>query len=360
MQQPTQSRKLLIRNGFLVLVLILSLISSFATGYFVHGLLTSQTTKPYLPENRTNRIPISTSPLTPTPASEDPQLSTQFLPGKFYFNDTIFVIARNTQRQTLIATAARTEQDSAFEQSSRVSYFDGNAWHRVSTQQSHPDATIVSNKIIRKWELMIDPSRVLKESVQGEMMIDGITASFVSDTFTNEIVMRSLPGYTKLMSVTSGKIRIGTQEIPADILYSRIYSLNAADIQFYNEPLGLTTDWIAFWASDGSFYHVDATKVEKPTSIYQTHQIAVRKDAVGNVNKTFTVTVQRDTNTPPSNYNISLPTPITATIELTNRTSVNKAPNNSFDWYMSTVDGVLTREDGSKISGFGLAEYIHN
>ena len=126
-------------------------------------------------------------------------------------------------------------------------------------------------------------------------------------------------------------------------------------MQFYGSPIGITTHWLAFWDDNGNVYHVDSTTVDEPTDKYQTHQFGVMVDAAGRVIKTFDVSVNIENGNPPSAYQIKLGSPINKNLVFNIGKSINKAPNNSFNLFMSEGTG---QTDG--INGYGIVEYIHH
>lgn len=361
-QKNSSSRQ--VSKFFIIIVVIFGFITTFASGYFLARLLSSE-------QNVTTGSTDSQTKITPTikiaisayPTSNNPEIvqdSTKFLPGKHYFDDTIMIITKDKPQISLVATVTRAEQENNYAQNTRVSYFDGNNWTRKSASKTTVDSTIVSNSLVKSWNTTIDLSRVLKQTAQGEITINNTSLSFSTGLLQNEIGIRSLPGYTKFMSQGSGTLTMNGVTHQAYILYTRIYSLNASEMQFYNQPFGVTTDWVAFWDAQGNFYHIDATSVDKPTQIYQTHQLGVVEDKNGAVAKTFSLSINRDAKNPPTQYTVSMNSPVVSTLNF-NRISINnKAPNGSFSWYMGNIEGSVKTNNGETLQGVGIVEYIHN
>lgn len=338
----------------LILLLILGFIICFITGFFLNPLLSNQT--------KTDKTTSNVKPL-PTPVidktNETAQEITKFLPGKAYFDDTVMLVSKKDPAVSLIATATRNQQEKGYVQNTRVSVFDGKSWARKTGQATTDTSTIVSGTIVKNWTTETDPSRVLKEKSSGEINLNDLQIKFSTNTLQNEISVRSQPGYTKFMSNGEGTLTINNQSYPAYVLYTRIYSLNASEIQFYDQPFGLTTDWVAFWDENGNFYHVDTTSVSKPTDIYKTHKLGVMETNTGSVLKTFAVTTTRDQITPPDKYTFNLQNPVDVTLNLERLNSLNKAPNNSYKWFVGQVKGTATL-NGQTINGVGIVEYINN
>jgi len=329
----------------LIFVLILGFVTSFIAGFGMSSLIKQSV--PSVAETPTpSIIPVVQKPPT-------------LQAGNHYFDDTIILVTKDAPRVNLIASVTRKEQGDNFLENTRVSYFNGSSWVREMNAQTISDATIVGNALIGKWNITFDPSRVLKQDVQGTIQIKNNQLDFSTGTLQNEMVIRSLPGYTKFMSEGSGTIKINGEARSVYVLYTRIYSQNADDIQTYSTSLGLTTHWVAFWDANGNFYHIDTTSVDKPTQIYQTHQLAVAKDVDGRIAKVFQTIVHHDQQSPPISYDISLPSPIGEQLNVSRVNGINKAPNGSYVWYMGNIEGTIDGREGKR-TGIGLVEYIHD
>lgn len=280
----------------------------------------------------------------------DSDESTLFLPGKHYFDDTIILISKNEPHYTLVATANRSEtNDAKYIQGTRISFFNGNEWKRITRNDTNPDSGIKNNNLINNWTINFDNSRVLKQKIEGQLNINKTIVEFSTQVMENEIGIRSLPGYTKFMSEGDGTIIINGEPFDSYVLYTRIYSSNSSELFKYDGSIGLLTDWIAFWDNTGNFYHIDSTEVKNPIPNYQTHSIGVVKDPIGNILKTFTVDVKKDENKPPLNYEVNLGYPISNVLRFDKYNDINKAPNNSYSWHMGNI------KSGD---GIGLVEYI--
>ncbi len=337
---------------FSILVgLIVGFIATFGSGYYLSSQL------------QLENPPQATPTVSPSPTPDDfPGL----LPGtsddaaQQYFLDTIFLIEKAEPHRAVIASIGRKETDQGFLQDSRASYFNGAVWDREVTHVTTTQSGVEADTVIKKWDVKIDPSRVLREKVSGKLDIHTVQVEFTSDTLANEIGMRSLPDYTKFMSEGDGTILIDGTSIPVHILYTRIYSMDASKIQFYTEPMGVTTDWVAFWDQAGNFYHIDTTEVGQPTDIYETHQIGVWKNSVGTVAKTFQVSVARDPNPLPIEFTISLQSPISTTLRLERASLQDRSIAGKYDWFLGTATGTVTNSKGEDLQGFGIIEYIHD
>lgn len=347
------------QNVFLILFVFMGFVACFGAGVMIQRLFGGSEV------GITGPIPLvtPTPTLTEIPDSDvvEVQPGTGLEKDRVYFDDTVMLVSKEEPRRVLVASVVRNDQGGGvWQQNSRVSIFDGEKWTRKIVNGTSDGPNIVSGSLVKSWKIDFDSSRVLKQTVKGEVIADGKPISFDTGILTNEIGMRSLPGYTKFMSYGEGVMVWGGKKIPSRLVYTRIYSMNSSEIQFYTGNLGLTTDWIAFWDSEGNFYHVDKTSVDKPTEIYKTHQIAVLEDFKNkSVSKSFVVEVNRDEQTPPEKYEVNISDPIDASLSLVRGAFIDKAPSSAYKWFMGVVSGSVRTKDGEK-EGFGVEEYIRD
>ncbi len=345
-------------NIVLVVMVLFGFVSAFLGGMVLQRTIISE-------QRGTEIVPPPIVAVTPTiielPDGDvsEVQPGTGMLKDKAYFDDTVMLVSEETPRQVLVATVTRSDKGNIWQQTGRVSFFDGEKWTRKTNNGTTESSEIASSSLIKKWKIEIDPSRVLKQSVKGEVTVGTNQIGFETGLMTNEIGMRSLPGYTKFMSNGNGIIIMNGRRIPAKLIYTRIYSMNSVDIQFYSGQFGLMTDWIAFWDNEGNFYHIDKTNVVNPTEIYKTHEIGILEDKNGSVTKTFSVSVTRDNQMPPEKYEVGMATPLGVDLLLVRGGFIDKAPNGSFKWFMGTVEGTVKTKTGER-TGFGVVEYIQN
>jgi hypothetical protein len=326
-----------------ITVTLISAIGLFASGYYIKSLLSTET----------DTKKIDGKPIIPVEVNVPDYYendSTLFLPGKHYFDDTIILISKAEPHYTVVATANRSEGgDVGYVQGTRVSFYNGNDWKRVTRSDTNLDSSIKNNEYINNWTIDYDKSKVLKQKINGQLNIKNEIIGFETQVLENEIGVRSLPGYTKFMSEGDGTLTIGGKTYESYVLYTRIYSSNSSDLFTYDGNMGLLTHWVAFWDNSGNFYHIDSTEVKNPVPNYQTHSIGISKDTIGNILKTFSVSVNKDNGNPPQNYEVTLGYPNSKTIKFNKYNDINKAPNNSYSWHMGNVKGE---------NGIGLVEYI--
>lgn len=333
-------------------LIILAVISSFLGGFFVHQLL------------YTNQVPVPTptpsATVTPVPTGPDiEQITTKYPPGKHFYDEGFYVLTKDNPPVTIVLSASRLEQNGGtYLQNTRASYINGDVTARLVDSKNTNDSAIVTDKIVKKWQTTIDPSRVLREGSEIEFVLNQTDFQLATGPLTNEIAIRSLPGYTKFFSNGNGTLTFNGQIHPVHLLYYRLYSQNAVDIQFYTQPVGLTTDLVVFWDQSDNLYVIDKSQVDKPVNDYQTHQVGFVEDKSGTVSRSFNVRVTRDSLSPPDHYTFAIDN-LGVVLTLNRVKSVNKAPNENYQWYQSLVTGTV-QNSGQTLSGRGTVEYIHD
>jgi len=279
--------------------------------------------------------------------------------GQHYFSDTLVLLTKDYPKKILLVTANRMQTDNdQYTQSSAVSYYDGQTWQRQRMSATPTtQAEVTPNQLITSYQIGIEESRVTGEIISGQVMIEGQTIDFVTRRLENEMVIRSWPGYTKLLSSGEGVVTIDNQNLVVDVLYTQIYSLNDQEIQFYDTHLPLETVYVAFWDEAGNFYHVDQTLIDKPTDVYNSRQIGVWKNNAHQVSRIFQLQVEHTDSTPPNQYHINLSVPIQTTLDLAEISSISKSQLENEDWYLSLVEGEAS-SGGQIRHGFGYVEYL--
>lgn len=333
----------------ILLFILLGFITSFFSGYYLKDMLKKE--QAGIAENNLLQV------------NETAQNTTQDLSDQHYFEDSVMLIAKENPFISLILSVSRQQQINQYIQNTKVYLFDGTSWKKKSYGESVPDANIKNNFILNQWNETIDKSKVLNESINGEVMVDRHDIQFSTGTLNNEISIRSQPGNTKFMSRGVGTFLIDGKTYQAYVLYTKIYSFNAKDIAFYNDPSivssGLTTDWLAFWDDDGNFYQIDVADINHPTQSYDSHKIGIFEDNNGILAKTFDVTVTRDNNLPPKNYTITLGSPADKILKLSLLNSLDRG-DGIYKWYYGHVKGTIMKNDGKNVKGVGIVEYIQN
>lgn len=281
-----------------------------------------------------------------------------FLPDKLYFLDTVVVVSETNPRYVLALTATRGEQEDGYLQQSRLSFFDGETWTRDSLSEKTQNSAIKNNTIISRWETTIDPSRVLREQSSGEVVINDTKIAFSTGMLENEMGIRSLPYYTKFSSEGDAELSIDGVTHPARVFYTRIFSINAADVLTYDKDLHLETFWLIFWDENGNFYHIDVTDVENPIPRYTSHSLALKKQGQI-VEKSFDIKVEKDANTPPSILRFSVDTPESYVLRIERLNEFDKYPYLIGEsWIMGTVQGSSKVAESVESAGHGVMEYI--
>ncbi len=330
--------------GWFIFFVILGFISSFLSGFLIKGVVDS-----------VSPVPTTTpAPIVTTVPNPEVPFGTEFLPGKSYFSDTLIAVSKDGVSFAIAATVSRAEKETTkFAQTTKISLFNGSEWKRSSQDQTTTSSTISSNTKLKNWAVNLDPSRVLRQNVEIDLNAENHSIQISANNLQNEVLIRSLPGYTKLMSSSEGQVVIDGETIDVYLLYTQIFSLNSSEIQFYDRQLGVTTYWIAFWDAEGNFYHIDATDVQNQIDKYKSHKIGVKVSPEKAVVRSFDVSVVSDTAIDPQNIAAEIGTPIFENLNISRLNLNNKAPNTSYNWIMGTVTGEVSNR-----SGVGLFEYI--
>lgn len=290
-----------------------------------------------------------------------PQDGSAVRDGDRYYNDTIFLITKNSPRQILVATVSRTGKDNRFTQTSRISYFDGESWSRDQTSVTNQYSNISNDKITKSWDIELHQTRVMRQTVKGTVQLDGTEFNFNTETLNNEISVRSLPEYTKFISSASGTFK-ATNQNPKDayVLYSRIYSTDAKTILVYDNDFSYKTNWLAFWGNDGSFYHFDKTQVNSTVPNYTSHAIGFETSKDGILKRTFNLSTSTDNTDNPNIINYNFDLPIYKSIQIKSENSFQKYPTIKYPWVMGYATGTIKDPNGKEINGIGIYEYINN
>lgn len=344
-----------VSKALIIAVIIVGCISTFASGFFLAQLLSGEQTAP-----QTTPAPQPDSDTKPTGAATNNDDPLAYLAGKPYLFDEVWILTKDTPRIAIQANAARTQvgPNNSYIQNTRIAYFNGAAWARKSeTKSGGPDSKIMQDSLIKKWAITIDVSRVLKQSVEGEFMLDNKRYAFTTGELQNEISIRSLQDYTRFLSNGDGTLTVDGVTHKAHILYTRMYSPDASGIQFYIQPIDLVTDLVGFWDEEGNFYHLDSTQVKNPTPIYASHMIAVFDQPSGIVAKTFQATITRDSVDVPTNFTVKFGSPINDTLTFKRLNSLDKL-GESRNWIVGLIEGTVTKADGKTLQGIGHLEYV--
>ncbi|QQG41960.1 MAG: hypothetical protein HYV90_01450 [Candidatus Woesebacteria bacterium] len=317
---------------FVVAIFVLSVLASFYSGYFLKDLF----------------------------IKSDVETETSQSNLKPYFSDEIILISKDAPHYTLIAYASRTfKTSSSYSQRQKAFFFDGKTWQSDISNTISVDSDIVSSPIIPKWNVVVDPTRVLKQSVSGEVQIGSNKVEFNVPEFNNELGIRSLPEYTQFRSETSGQIILNGKSYDSHVLYSRTYAYATSISSIVvNNPVGINSDWVAFWDTDGNFYHVDKTSVDNNyKGEYKSHSIAIYKDNYGRIQKSFAFDIQKVLTT---GYKIKIPANINKNINVSFLNEIDKNVSFSpYAWTTGQVEGEVVTENGKRINGFGIYEQLY-
>lgn len=317
---------------FIVFIIVFSILGAFYSGFIIKSKLSIDDTEGQKPSN-----------LMP------------------YFSDELIMITKDQPHYTLIATASRYTKDNInYSQKHKIYYYDGTTWKYDTSTTKSDSIEIIDSTTIPKWKITDDPSRVLKQSVSGEISIDKKSISFDIPLILNEMGVRSSDNYTIFRSEADGKLTINGVTYDSNILYTRTYSYSASigEIVLTEKPIGITTNWGAFWDQYGNFYNFDETIIA-PDGIdpYKSHSISIFKDSEERIQKSFKLNVYK---TEESKYLVEIGDKQNKILNLTLINSTERNPgvmriNNK----VGQIEGEVKLESGRSVKGFGVFEYIY-
>ncbi len=277
-----------------------------------------------------------------------------------YFKDEIILITKDKPHYTLIAQASRSfKTDALFSHRQKVFFFDGKEWQSKASNITSGKSDIEKTAVIPSWEIKDDPSFVLRQSVKGSILINNNKIEFDVPELNNEIGIRSLVDYTLFRSESRGKLVIDGKEYESYVLYSRTYSqATSISLVEVSDPLGINTDWVAFWDLNGNFYNIDKTTVDDNyKGDYKSHTIAVYKDSDEKVQKSFTVDIQKKTD---NGYQIKMLEKINSYLDVYFLNTVNKNITSSpYNWKTGQIEGSIRLDNGKVIKGIGIYEQLY-
>ncbi|MFZ3301714.1 MAG: hypothetical protein WA152_03315 [Microgenomates group bacterium] len=317
---------------FIVFFFVLSTLASFYSGFFL------------------KRSVINYSPNSPFSQNQ------KFKPNLI---DELILISKNKPHKILITSATRTSTDNELNNYTiKIFFFDGNKWtNQISEGKSKELEDIPSTVIIPEWNIISESSYVLEQEIDGNAKIDGAEISFQIPVIHNEMSIKSSPRYTKFMSASEGTLTINGIEYDSYALYNRFYSYNPPENLILGQDLtGLETEWLAFWDEDGNFYNIDDTTVNDKirNDSYKAHSLAIYKDTMERVQKSFNFKVNLDKN---KNYKVDIYDGINKEISVKKINSVNKSINQTDMWISGLATGTIT--EGNKVkNGFGIYQQI--
>lgn len=299
----------------IVIFVVFSLLISFYSGYFLKNSLTRE----------------GSSNLKP------------------YFSDEIILITKDEPHITLIAYSSRKSLDNkTYTHRQKVFFFDGSTWEAKLENKTSDTPQIVTSQMVPKWNITNDPSLVLKQSVNGEILVNNHKIQFVVPAIYNELGIRSLENYTVFRSETTGKLIIDGKEFESHVLYTRNYAYaSAINLIEVTKPIGIETDWVAFWDEKGNFYNID----------YKSHSIGVLKDKDSKIQKSFDIEIDKGIQ---DVYKINILEPVSRQLDLNFLNYVDKNINPSpYFWETGQLNGYVKLKSGEKINGFGIYEQLY-
>lgn len=311
----------------------MSLLLSFFSGFFLKNTLTSNKSDIY----------------------QTGQLDKSFRPN---FIDEMILMTNTIPRQTLILSGIRSLNESGvIYYTFKSFYFDGNRWHKQVDKGTSDDFEKIPTTPVREWNVVDDPSYMLRQSVSGKILMGSKEITFNVPEIQNEMSIRSNYKYTRFLSETNGKMVINNQELNVKVLYARIYSFSKPEsLIFTDDPSGIQTEWLAFWDKDNNFYSIDETVIDNKVThnSYKAHSLGLIKNNSGGIFKTFELTLD---GLGRQEYEVKLHN-LETRLSIQKINSVNKAENDIDIWNTGIAEGYIIDKNGQKIDGYGIYETI--
>ena len=345
-------KKILIAFGVVGVLLV------FFSGFFIRGAVQQPAQVAVIPTPTPTLVPPSIT-VTPTPFSEVPIETIQFLPRKQYFEDTYVAVTKSAPYQTVILSVSRIEQQRDYVQFMKINYYNGKEWIRrtITNTNRLPNATVSMNLILKKWKDATTLGLQSKEDIV-QLLIDDQTLLINSQTLRNEISVQSVPGATKFIYQGTGTLQIDDDPLEAYVFYARSYSFNASDLAFLTDPASLTSQWAVFWDTEGAFYHLDRVNAPNPSSEIQNRTIGIRETIPQTVTKTENVSAQKEMVKDVQIYKIDFQQPIREKLQMSFANAVNKSDKRSYEWFLGSGNGVSVKSAGRSVNGVGVFEFI--
>ncbi|MBI5044468.1 MAG: hypothetical protein HZC02_00940 [Candidatus Levybacteria bacterium] len=356
-QVPVQEHTLPTR--YLVLVGIVIAITTLLLGILLGAIFSKPKNAPKITKSAQPSPTISqkvVETVTPTPMQET--ISLAFLPGKQYFDDAYIAVEEKSPHKTLLLSVARLEQQQNFTQFTKVSYFDGKEWKRITLTNTTQDGTVVPNSLLRLWNDIENAQGDLKKII-ATVQVQKQIVSLASPTLSGEISIQSLPGSTKFIYQGVGTLQIDNQSFDVKVFRSKTYSFNASDLSFLGTPELLTSDFMISWDQEGAFYYGSSHKTQNSINKIQNSQLGVLEDAIRKVSKSLQISSSMSQSSDSQKqYQITLQDPINTRISYPMINTVEKSPSQAYSWILGVGDSQIVKSEGRTVDGYGVFEFI--
>lgn len=180
-------------------------------------------------------------------------------------------------------------------------YFDFNS--------SNPNVT--SQKYFSSYQHEVSADLSAREKYDFTVQLKGKKITVSSDELGGDFLIRNSLEYSKYASVGKAQVQVDDQKFEANIFVSTIYSDDYTKLLFFDgyDEVQPTTDYLAFWDENDSFYLIDHTLTGKDNPHYRPHTWVLYKDGKnGWMKKAFDVDIDfQEFLSLPKEWNISIP-----------------------------------------------------
>lgn len=326
---------------------------------FFSGLIIGGASKKAEPGTGPDTIPTRVPTVTPVKNSDadaSGQSGIQYLPGKQYYDDSVAIITKKEPFYAILLSVSRFEQTNSYTQIAKVNYFDSTAWLRENVSTAIPTSSIVSNPLIRTWNLK---TAILNNNTDNkiDITIENKPVTFTLNKVSNDTSTQSYQGYSKFNYFGEGTLKTADNEQEAYVFYTQTFAMNASDVSFLSTPEKLESDWLVFWDDRGNAYHIDKLSSDLPNKPFQNFQSGVILYVNGNSFKINRVDIRKNSQQA-NEYTISLQTNPQTLLNVIMSHPLNKATGNAYTWQTGILTGKIG-DANSTVNGVGLLEMIH-
>lgn len=155
-----------------------------------------------------------------------------------------------------------------------------------------------------------NPDLSARENYFFTMQRHGQSITVFTDELQGDFLIRNTPEYTKYGSAAKAQILINGKSFEANVFVSSIYSNDYRKFLFFEgyDEVQPTTDYLAFWDENDSFYLIDHTQTKEENPYYRPHTWVLHKnDKDGSMKKAFDVELDFKSESGENQWSVTVP-----------------------------------------------------
>ena len=252
----------------------------------------------------------------PDPHPPSTQITQQILvPPNYHFFSEDFMIYGKDDKQVpfFLKLSLNRKQKS---KNNYLHYYFSNLFYGglnssgyVDFNSSSPDVT--SQKYFSTYQHEHAPDLSTREKYDFTVQLNGKNITISTDELGGDFIIRNSLEYSKYVSVGKAQVAVDGKKFEANIFVSTIYSDDYTKLLFFDgyDEVQPTTDYLAFWDENDSFYLIDHTLTGKDNPHYRPHTWVLYKDGKnGWMKKAFNVNIDfQEFLSLPKEWNIFIP-----------------------------------------------------